>query len=222
MFYIENIFLRHGSVPYIISDRGSAFLAQFTQRLFELCGIKHIRTTAWRPNLNSQAENKMKSITLGLRVFLDENNTTSWVDCLRALEFSINAQYKEHLGMSPFNIIFNRHPRLPVDLQLLLKTQAETIEGFADTFLPQFEVVFKALKENIFDNKMTTQKYQNLRAKPHGLKVGDLVYKLDSAHHHGAGQKLRPRFTGPWKIHSFCGRSSISQYADRSGRIHPC
>ena len=201
-------FLKHGYIPYCISDRGSGFLAQFTQRLFELCGIKHLKTTSWRPNMNSQAENKMKSITLGLRVFLNSTNTT-WSRLLRSIEFSINVQYKEHLGMSPFNIIFNRHPRLPVDLNILLKTQAETMEGFAETYLPQFEIVWRALHENIFDNKVATEKYQNQRAKPHGLKPGDLVYKWDKGKFHGAGQKLRPRFTGPYKILSFLGDNAV-------------
>jgi hypothetical protein len=29
------------------------------------------------------------------------------------------------------------------------------------------------------------------------------------AHHHSAGQKLRPRFTGPWRIQSFCGNNAV-------------
>ncbi len=48
----QNYYLRFGYIPVIISDRAAGFLAQFTQQLFELCSIRHIRTTSFRPNMN--------------------------------------------------------------------------------------------------------------------------------------------------------------------------
>jgi hypothetical protein len=200
----QHFYLRYGFVPVVISDRGTAFLAQYTQKLFELCSIKHICTTSWHPNLNGPAEQKMKMLTVGLRAFMAESKT-HWETKLPAIQFSYNVTQIPTLGFSPFNLVFNRHPRTVVDTQILLNTQKADLPAFVETFLPSFEIVNKVLAENVEQNRATTQYYQNLKAKPHNIVSGSIVYKQIMP----VGSKMMPRWTGPYKVLYLVGDNAV-------------
>ncbi|KAM7314070.1 DDE-type integrase/transposase/recombinase [Ixodes scapularis] len=46
-FFIESIVLRHGAPEVLITDRGSSFMAQLTQKILRLSGTGHRRTTEY-------------------------------------------------------------------------------------------------------------------------------------------------------------------------------
>ncbi len=87
--------------------------------------------------MNGVVEGKMKMLTVGLRNFLTSGKQ-NWDTCFRAIQFSHNVTQIPSLNLSPFNILFNRHPRIVTDAQILLNTQNSNIPGFAETFLKSY------------------------------------------------------------------------------------
>jgi hypothetical protein len=205
----KRYFLRYGYVPVVISDRAQSFLGQFTQTLFELCGVRHFKTSSWHPAPNSEVELRNKILTTGLRAFLTTGQT-DWASILKSVQFSYSVTHMPNVGLSPYNIVFNRQPRLPIDLAVLVnKTQTDDTPGFAETMLPSFEVLHKALAENIFENRLQAKHYHDLKAQAPNIKPGDTVFRLDIAHHSGAGAKLRDRYVGPFKVLYLVGQNAV-------------
>jgi hypothetical protein len=114
----EKYYMRHGFVPNIISDRAQSFLANLTQELFKICKIRSIKTSGFHPHMNGIAEIQNKSLIIALRTHLMQQRT-DWTRQIPSVAFAHNISVLPNLSVSPFVIIYNREPRLPIDAQTL-------------------------------------------------------------------------------------------------------
>ena len=67
---IENLrvmFATHGPPDVLVSDNGSCFTCQEFQEFMRLNGIKHVRSSPFKPASNGQAERAVQIIKQGLR-----------------------------------------------------------------------------------------------------------------------------------------------------------
>jgi hypothetical protein len=130
----EKYYMRHGFVPNIISDRAQSFLANLTQELFKICKIRSIKTSGFHPHMNGIAEIQNKSLIIALRTHLMQQRT-DWTRQIPSVAFAHNISVLPNLSVSPFVIIYNREPRLPIDAQTLQAVRESTVPGFAQNFL---------------------------------------------------------------------------------------
>ena len=59
-FLFEEIFARYGTPREIVSDRGSQFTSQMTEKVMQKYGAKHRVTTPYHPQANRQVESTNK------------------------------------------------------------------------------------------------------------------------------------------------------------------
>jgi hypothetical protein len=203
----EKYFLRFGFIPNFISDRAQSFLASFTQELFKLCQVKSIQTSSFHPQMNSRCEIFNKTLGHSLRTYLLKGQT-DWPNRLQAVAFAYNVAQVPTLGVSPYNLILNCQPRLPIDLQLLEAARRSNIPHFVETFYDDFAILSDSIARNVSDNRQVAEQHQFARAREHGLKENDLVFKAEYAHQKGTSSKLLPKFSGPYIIKSLIGQNN--------------
>jgi hypothetical protein len=92
--YFNQIVWLHGIPRAIVSDRGLQFTARFWEHLHDLLGTKLVRSSAYHPQTSGQ---------------------TSWEKWLSLAEFSYNNSYQESIKMAPFEALYGRKCRTPLN-----------------------------------------------------------------------------------------------------------
>jgi hypothetical protein len=156
--------------------------------------------------MNSIAEIQNKSLIIALRTHLMQQRT-DWTRQIPTVAFAHNICVLPNLSVSPFVILYNREPRLPMDAQILQAVRESTVPGFAQNFLTDFHILHKALAQNQAENRDIARQHQFARARPHNLKAGMLVYKFDELHLTKVSPKLTRKYTGPFRVKYLLGNN---------------
>lgn len=125
---------------------------------------------------------------------------TDWPNCIQTVAFTHNVAQAPCLGISPYHLVYNCQPRLPIDLQLLKAARRSNIPNFTATFFDEFQIWSDAIAQIVTENRQVAKQHQCARAREHGLKAGDSVYKAQYAHVSGTSSKLIPKFSGTFRI----------------------
>jgi hypothetical protein len=214
----EKYFLRFGFIPNFISDRAQSFLGAFTQELLKLCQVKSIQTSGFHPQMNSRCEIFNKTLGHSLRTHLLKGQT-DWPNRLQAIAFGFNVGQVPTLGVSAYNLVYACQPRLPIDLQLVEAARRSNVPHFVETFFDDFSILNDAISRVVSDNRDVAEKHQFARAREHGFKENDCVYKQEFAHRPGTSAKLLPKFSGPFKIQNLIGQNNARLQDIVTGKI---
>ncbi|XP_078233523.1 uncharacterized protein LOC144583518 [Pogona vitticeps] len=106
---------RMGFASEIITDLGASFTAKLMKRLWQICGIKHKETTAYHPESNGLTEKFNGTLMRMIRAYLAEN-PNNWDQKLQSLLFAYQSVPQASTGFSPFELLFGRRVKGPLDL----------------------------------------------------------------------------------------------------------
>jgi transposase InsO family protein len=112
--YFERILSLHGVPKTIIYDRGPQFVSKFWMELHKSLGTKVIHSSAYHPQTSGQTERVNQILEDMLRscalTYQDQ-----WDECLPLAEFSYNNSYQESIKMAPFEALYSRRCRTPLN-----------------------------------------------------------------------------------------------------------
>ncbi|WVZ70534.1 LOW QUALITY PROTEIN: hypothetical protein U9M48_019194 [Paspalum notatum var. saurae] len=111
--YIPRIVCLHSVPKRIISDRGSQFTSRFWEQLHDSLDTKLRFGTAYHPQIDRQTERTNQILEDMLRACAIQYGT-SWDKCLPYAEFSYNNSYQASLKKSPFEALYGRRCRTPL------------------------------------------------------------------------------------------------------------
>jgi hypothetical protein len=112
--YLAHIVSLHGVPKVIVSDRGSQFTSRFWNSLHEALGTKLSFSTAYHPQTRGRTERVNQILEDMLRACVLSYGT-KWEDCLPFAEFSYNNSYQASLQMAPFEALYGRKCRTPLN-----------------------------------------------------------------------------------------------------------
>jgi transposase InsO family protein len=112
--YMDQIVHLHGIAKTISSGRGTQFVASFLEQLHECLGTKLIRSSSYHPQTDSQTERINQILEDMLRASILHFDK-SWDKCLSLAEFSYNNSYQASLKMAPFDALYGRRCRTPLN-----------------------------------------------------------------------------------------------------------
>jgi transposase InsO family protein len=112
--YFERIISLHGIPKTIVSDRGTQFVNNFWRHLHESLGTKLLHNTAYHPQTGGQTERVNQILEDMLRSYV-LNYSDTWDECLPLAEFSYNNSYQESIKMAPFEALYGRRCRTPLN-----------------------------------------------------------------------------------------------------------
>ena len=82
-------------------DWGPHFVAEFTQELYRLLGIKLAATTAYHPQADGQTEDVNQELEQNLQLFMNERQD-DWEELLPLTEFQYNNHIHSAIQQTPF------------------------------------------------------------------------------------------------------------------------
>jgi hypothetical protein len=127
-----------------------------------------------------------------------------WDKCLSLAEFSYNNSHQSSLKMAPFEALYGRRCRTPLNW-----SQAGEREIFGPDLVLEAEEKVRVIKKNLEAAQARQKSYHDRRRKPLQFGVGDHVYLKVSptkgVQRFGIKGKLAPRYIGPYEIKETCG-----------------
>ncbi len=106
---------RVGIPKEILTDQGTAFMSRTLKELYELLGIKSIRTSVYHPQTDGLVERFNRTLKTMVRKFVKED-AKNWDKWLEPLLFAVREVPQASTGFSPFELLYGRQPRGVLDV----------------------------------------------------------------------------------------------------------
>lgn len=134
----DNFFVHYGFPEGQLSDQGPDFESCRIQELCKIAGIRKVRTTPYHPR--ASPVERFNRTLLQMLGTLENKNKAHWKDHVRPLVHAYKCTRSDVTGYSPYELMFGRKPRLPVDLAFGLAS---------NTSFPSHSQYVKSLKSRL-------------------------------------------------------------------------
>jgi hypothetical protein len=143
----------------------------------------------------------------------------SWDKCLSLAEF-YNNSYQASLKMAPFDALYGRRCRTPLNW-----SEAGERTLFGPDLVKDAEDKVQVIRENLKMAQMRQKSYHDKGTAPRHFEVGDYVYLKVSptkgVQRFGVKGKLAPRYIGPYEVIEVCGPVAYrTQLPERFSAVH--
>ncbi|XP_055362214.1 retrovirus-related Pol polyprotein from transposon 412 [Betta splendens] len=119
----ENVLVHYGFPERLHSDQGRDFESHTIKELCALTGTHKVRTSPYHPRGNPvERYNRTLLSMLGT---LEDKNKTKWREYVKPLTHAYNCTRNDVTGFSPYELMFGRQPRLPIDIAFGLPVKAK-------------------------------------------------------------------------------------------------
>jgi hypothetical protein len=196
--YLARIVSLHGVPKVIVSDRGSQFTSRFWNSLHEALGTKLSFSTTYHPQMGGQTKRVNQILEDMLRACVLSYGA-KWEDCLPFAEFSYNNSYQASLQMAPFEALYGRKCRTPLNWSETGESQV-----FGPDVIKEAEEQVQLIRNRLKAAQSRQKGYADSRRRPLTFQAGDFVYlrvtPLKGMQRFHVKGKLAPRYIGPYKV----------------------
>ena len=197
----NQVFCRYGMPEAIHSDRGAGFISQITARMCKMFDIRKMKTSSYRPQANSCAENFNRTIWKGLKAYCDKQDR--WSDYLQSIMLGYRSTVSAYsTQFTPYFLMFGRNIRLPIDNDLK-PTDPEkrtSVDAYIDKVTSRIKIMQEVATKNVEDNQTTYKEKYDRTAKPSTYVEGDLVWLYTPHVKPGTSSKMAIKYTGPYYV----------------------
>ena len=128
---VERWFFTYGVPERLHSDQGRNFESELIRQLCQTYGVTKSRTTPYHPQGNGQCERFNRTLHDLLRALPPEQKGR-WPQHLPQVLFAYNTTIHSSTGFSPYELLFGRAARLPVDHLLGREAEGPASEWVTD------------------------------------------------------------------------------------------
>ena len=206
----------------ILTDRGTNFLAELVEQIYDLLDIRRLKTTPYHPQCDGLSERIIRTLLEMLRHYVGEDQD-NWDQHLNKLAFAYNTSVHATTKRTPYELRFGRKARVPLDIffDALSRNEQEAIEDkteehgrphpheinlelvadtYADKLKQQLGKVYQQVQRdaNAVTQAMKIRYDRHVRAAEY--EPGDQVLIRDTAVKPGVCKKLSRKFQGPYRV----------------------
>jgi RNase H-like domain found in reverse transcriptase/Reverse transcriptase (RNA-dependent DNA polymerase)/Integrase zinc binding domain/Integrase core domain len=196
------MFSRLGIPEEILTDRGSQFTSDHMNELSRLLSIKQLTTTAYRPMCNGLVERFNGTLKKILQKMCTER-PTDWDRYLSAALFAYREVKHESLGYSPFELLYGRKVRGPLQiLKALWSSEQTTPDEVKSTYKHVIELrnrleeTCKLAQEQLKRAKIIQKSNYDKGSVARSFRKNDKVLVLQPRRQN----KLLLKWKGPYEI----------------------
>jgi hypothetical protein len=164
---------------------------------------KLIRSYAYHPQTDGQTERVNQILEDMLRACVLQYGK-NWDQCLSLAEFSYNNSYQTSIRMAPFEALYGRRCRTPLNW-----SQTGERKVFGPDLVGEAEGKIRIIQANLKTAQSRQKSYADIRRSPLRFQVGDFVYlrvsPIRGIQRFGVKGKLAPRYIGPFEVLEVCG-----------------
>lgn len=173
----DHVFCVYGFPARIHTDQGANFESALLAELLKLSGVSKSRTTAYHPMGNGGTERFNRTLGNMLRALpLQEKH--KWHEQVQTLTFAYNATVHETTGYAPFQLMFGRIPRLPVDVmfkQVLHDPVVVDHDSYAKSLMSYLHEAASIAQKHTAKEQQKQAEGYNRRVRGTHLNLGDRV-----------------------------------------------
>ncbi len=214
------MFARTGIPDEILTDRGSNFTSDLMHELYEMLGIRGIRTSAYHPQTDGMVERFNGTLKTGLKKFVQDYQG-QWHKALPFILFAYRETPHTTTGFSPFELLLGRNPTGPLDILKQEWTGPKSTTTDLVTFVngvhERLEYASKAATAMEKEAKSQMKSQYDRGTKSQVFEVGDLVLVLKPS----VAVKFNAQWRGPYTIiERLSSVTYVVKKADASGKTH--
>jgi hypothetical protein len=167
--YVDWIMSLHGVPKSITSNRGTQFVSKFWKCLHESLGTKLLHSTAYHLQTGGQTKRVNQILEDMLRSCV-LNFLAKWDECLPLAEFSYNNSYQESIKMAPFEALYGRRCRTPLNW-----SEPRERWFFGVDLVKEIEEKVRQIQNNMKVAQSQQKSYADRRRRPLVFNKGDYV-----------------------------------------------
>jgi transposase InsO family protein len=153
-----------------VSDRGPQFVSKFWEELHKSLGTKLVHSSAYHPQTSGQTGRVNQILEDMLRACVLEF-PLKWDECLPLVEFSYNNSYQESIKMAPFEALYGRRCRTPLNW-----SKPGEKWFFQPDLVKEMEEKDQRMIHNLKEAQARQKSYADKRRQPLYFQVKDYVY----------------------------------------------
>ena len=192
-------FSRVGLPEEILTDRGSNFTSDLMEKLYQMLGIRGIRTSTYHPQTDGMVERYNATLTAGLKKYVDKF-PNEWKKAIPYVLFACRSVIHQSTGFSQFEIIFGRQPRGPLDILKEGWVEPAECKESVISFLRQTYDRLEEAKDIAITvetkGKKKMRTWYDKKARDRTFTVGDLVLVMLPS----STNWLLAKWTGPYAV----------------------
>ncbi|CAM5130705.1 unnamed protein product [Natator depressus] len=197
-----------GVIPLGGNGQGCFYLCpvfRTMKNLWEAHGVNHLVATPYHHQTNGMVEKFNGTLGAMIRKFVNEHSN-DWDLVLQQLLFAYRAVPHPSLGFSPFELVYGREVKGPLQL---VKQQWEgftpspgtNILDFVTNLQNTLQTSLALAKENLQDTQKEQKAWYDKHARERSFKVGDQVMVLKAFQAH----KMEASWEGPFTVQERLG-----------------
>jgi hypothetical protein len=202
-FLMDHIVANFGVPNFLITDRGSNYMAEYLQSFLSKLECKHRMTTSRRPQANGQVERLNQTLVQTMaKIMRDEESKKPWDCYIGAALMAIRTMTNEATGYTPSMLLYGYDMRTPStwvpprydyvlgELQDEIGSRAKAIEDWLVQVREEARISSEEKKKKrkaIYDKTVVTRK---------SFKVNELVLMKD----HYPNNKFADKYIGPLTV----------------------
>ncbi|OMJ12560.1 Transposon Tf2-6 polyprotein, partial [Smittium culicis] len=171
----KRLIVPHGCVHKILSDNGTAFTSQQMQMFCYKYGIKQVLSSPYHPETNGMTERFNRTLKSMIKAYCTDDQA-NWDEYLDMHVLAYRTAKHETLGISPFEALYGRQPRLPANS---LKPTNPNIPINVLSYERKLEAKLKPIRVTINNNneiaKDAMRLRYNARHRATKYEIGDYI-----------------------------------------------
>lgn len=172
----EQFLIHYGFPERLHSDQGRDFESLIIKELCALVGIKKIRTSPYHPRGNPVE--RFNRTLLSMLGTLKDREKSKWREYVKPLTHAYNCTRNEVTGFSPYELMFGRQPRLPIDIAFglpikenPLTSHSQYVKNLKSYLTESYQLAITNAKKVADKNKRRF----DMRVRESSLEIGDRV-----------------------------------------------
>ncbi|CAM5168724.1 unnamed protein product [Eretmochelys imbricata] len=194
------IFSRVGFPKEVLTDQGSNFMYALLWCLWEKCGVRHDWASAYHPQSNGLVERFNGTLKMMLKTFMSQH-PQDWDKYLPHLLFTYREVPQGSTGFSPFELLYGRRVRGPLDLMRdewegKATPDGESVVEYVLIFQERLAELMGLARENLARAQRKQKVWYDHTVRARAFATGDPVMVLIPVRKN----KLQAAWEGPFKV----------------------
>ena len=204
---LVRIMCEFGLFESLLTDQGKNYESELLAELCELLDIRKVRTTPYHPEADGLSERLNRSLIKMVKTYINEDHE-DWDEKLPQLEFAYNSSVHASTGFTPFELMFGRKAKIPLDL-ILSRPEIDfpvSTENYAAEVKRNLNKAYEAVRENVETRMETARLYYNRVHIACDFEVGDKVLVRVHKKEPNACWKFTNKWRGPYTVEAVANR----------------